>query len=163
MEDGIFNDPDSNSHGRTVVALMPDRFLGADCAYFSRKAILLSFNNDDSKGSALISPDSDKGDQRTRAVWIFGSGEAIGRREQILPEGVGVEISQDHWAQTLLLFRFEVRRFALRPLRPVPVGTLTARAHRRFTVEPGNPLVGASLAAVAHQRDWNLRHILKDF
>ena len=64
MEDGFFDYPDSNSYGRAIIAFVPDRILGFDCAYISRKKILLSLHCDDSKGSALIAPNSDKGDQR---------------------------------------------------------------------------------------------------
>jgi hypothetical protein len=64
MEDGIYDDPNTNTHGRTFVAFMPDRILGPARAYISRKEVLLSLHNNDSQGSALIPSNRDKGDQR---------------------------------------------------------------------------------------------------
>jgi hypothetical protein len=65
MEDGFFDYPNSDTHGRALVAIMSDRILGFDSAYISREEILLSLDCDNSKGSALIPPYSDKGHQRT--------------------------------------------------------------------------------------------------
>jgi hypothetical protein len=65
MEDGFFDYPNTDSHGRTIVAFVPDRILGFNRAYISREEILLSLDIDYSQGSAFVPANRDKGDQGT--------------------------------------------------------------------------------------------------
>jgi len=65
MEDGFFDYPNSDPHGRAFVSVLSRGILGSDGAYISRKEILLSLDYDDSQGSALIPPYCNKGHQRT--------------------------------------------------------------------------------------------------
>ena len=65
MEDGFFDDPNSDSHGRSIVALMPNRLLGSHGPHLSRKEILLSFNGNNCEGNALVPSNRDKGNQGT--------------------------------------------------------------------------------------------------
>jgi len=65
MEDGFFDYPNSDSHGRAIVAFVPRGVLGSHRAYLSRQEVLLSLDCNDSQGSSLVSPNRDKGDQRT--------------------------------------------------------------------------------------------------
>ncbi len=87
MEDGILHHSHSNPHGRALVAFLPDRLLGSDCSHLSRKALLFSINSNDCEGSAFFPPDGHQGDQRTGAIWLFGSRAITGRGEQILSQG----------------------------------------------------------------------------
>ena len=65
MEDGFCDDPNTDSHGRAIVAFVLDCILGVDRTYFSRVEILLSLDSDHSQGSALVPPNGDKGNQGT--------------------------------------------------------------------------------------------------
>ena len=65
MEDGLCDDPDSGSYGRAFIAFLLDRFLGLNRTYFSGKEVLLPFNSDNWKGSALFPANGDQSDKRT--------------------------------------------------------------------------------------------------